>query len=355
MLQTEYTIILGSSCLLIINMTILQLLNGENVNYLHVNVLKQISSTQFIVGDRTGIAIMTTESNISQHIELGKGLKMVKPYKIDQNVISPHPKFNPMKTKPMQMDVNYDAMDELEQQEIKTTPVNKGLNFKQIETDFGDNAIINDVLAYVTFASRKIEGKYGPYQICNLVDVDGNSVAINLYKHNIDKLETNKVYKLEKIKKTTISSADSKLRMGTTPFTKIAVAKQSEIDLFADVKIADKKVDGMCLMFNNLNYYRSCKKHLTKLDDMGCCSQCGQMEKDDEKLDFRCSLVINTSDDDMVEIVIFLRHLNIKINENHDESELIEMIEQTIVGKMCQVHYNENGDDNNVAVKLMIN
>ena len=32
--------------------------------------------------NETGIAIMTTEMDATQHIELGKGLKMVKPSKI---------------------------------------------------------------------------------------------------------------------------------------------------------------------------------------------------------------------------------------------------------------------------------
>ena len=62
-----------------INMTILQLINGEKVNFLHVNVLKQISSTQYIVGDKTGLAIMHVLSEQSSNIDVGKGLKMVKP------------------------------------------------------------------------------------------------------------------------------------------------------------------------------------------------------------------------------------------------------------------------------------
>ena len=337
-------------------MTILQLLNGEIVNCLQVNVLKKISSTQFIVGDKTGIAIMTTEMDATQHIELGKGLKMVKPSKIDENVISPHPKFSPMKTKAIQIDVDPNQLKNLEKKamKIKKLPVKKGLNFKQIETDFGPTAIIGCVLGYVTFASRHIDGKFGPYQICNLVDFDGNSIAINLYKQNIDKLQVNKIYKLENIKKTTIST-DTKLRMGTTPFTKIVVADQDEIDLFADVEISDKKVNGICLMFNNLSFYKSCKTHLLKLDDIGCCAQCGQIEKNDEKLDFRCSLVIHDSNDDsMVEIVIFLRHLNINFEKIQDETTLIEILEHSIVGKPCQIHYNENGNDNNVAVKVTI-
>ena len=333
-------------------MTIIKLLQGEKVNFLQVNVLKEINSTQFIVGDQTGMAILTTDCNAEKYIEVGKGLKMVKPAKIEDNVITSHPKFSPMKTKALQMDVDYDKIDELEAKGEKAIPVNKGTTFSQIETNFGDNAVIDQVLAYVTSASRIIEGKYGQYQICNLVDSDGNTLAINLYKANINKLEVNKIYKLEKIKKTTIKT-DSKLRMATTNFTKIVKPTQKEMDLFEHVNIADKKIQGICLMFNNLNYYKACKMHQTKLDDDGSCSQCGTKENDDAREDFRCSLVIESSDS-MMEIVIFKRHLKIDLMDCGDEAKLIEILEDMVVGKTCEIHYNEVGDDNNVAVKVTI-
>ena len=149
-------------------MTILKLLNGEKVNCIHVNVLKEINSTQFIVGDNTGMAIMTIESKDQKYIEVGKGMKMVKPSKVEENVIAFHPKFSPMKTKALPMEVDYDKMEELELSGLKATPVIKGINFNQIETDYGDNAVIESVLVYVTTASRMIDGKYGPYQICNI-------------------------------------------------------------------------------------------------------------------------------------------------------------------------------------------
>jgi hypothetical protein len=163
-------------------MTIIKLLQGEKVNFLQVNVLKEINSTQFIVGDHTGMAIMTTDCNAAKCFEVGKGLKMVKPSKIEDNVITSHPKFNPMKTKALQLDFDYDKINELEAMGDKAIPVNKGTTFSQIEKDFGDNAVIDQVLAYVTSASRIIEGKYGSYQICNLVDCDSNSLAINCTK-----------------------------------------------------------------------------------------------------------------------------------------------------------------------------
>ena len=261
------------------NMTIQKLMAGEAVTCLQVNILKELSPLQFIVGDKTGYAILTTDEASARFVEVGKGLRMVKPGKVDDKNIKPHPKISPMKTKATELEVDFEKIEQLSKQKTSIGSGKKGINFLQIENDFGPTAVINEVLAYVTSASRSIEGKYGAYQICNLVDYDGNSLAINLYKTNINKLEINQIYKLEKIKKTTIKSDNNVLRMATTNFTKISDATPSEVDLFTDVKIADKKIKGICIMFNNLLFYKSCKKHTTKLDDDGTCAKCGQLEK----------------------------------------------------------------------------
>ena len=62
---------------------------------------------------------MNINSENTKHIEVGKGLKMVKPSKIEEKVITHHPKFSPMKTKVFQMKVNDEEMDQLEIMERK--------------------------------------------------------------------------------------------------------------------------------------------------------------------------------------------------------------------------------------------
>ena len=127
------------------NMTILELLNGKTVNYIQVNVLKQINPDQVIVGDRTGLAILNLDSDKKQNIEVGKGLKMVKP-SVAGKVITCHPKFSPMKTKAMVMDVDSEKFDELELIGKSKTTCTKGTNFQQIEDDYGYDSL----LVYVT-------------------------------------------------------------------------------------------------------------------------------------------------------------------------------------------------------------
>ena len=249
-------------------MTILDLLNGKTVNYIQVKVLKHINPDQYIVGDRTGLAILNLDSDKRQNIEVGKGLKMVKP-SIAEKVITCHPKLSPMKTKALLMDLDSEKMDELELIGKSKKTCTKGTNFQQIEDNYGSTAVIDSVLVYVTTKSRNIDGKYGAYQICNLKDNVGNSSSINLYRQHLNKLVVNKVYTLEKIKKTAINT-DSGIRMATTNFTKIKVATQEQIEIFDDVDIADHKITGTCVMFNDLSYYKSCNKHLSRLSEDGC-------------------------------------------------------------------------------------
>ena len=86
------------------------------------------------------------------------------------------------------------------------------------------------------------------------------------------------------------------------------------------MKIADKQLHGTCIMFNHLSFFKSCKKHLTKLDDDGACPQCGLIDTKDESADFRCSLVIEDGNNDTItEVIIYRRHLKLDIPADGDE------------------------------------
>ena len=66
-------------------------------------------------------------------------------------------------------------------------------------------------------------------------------------------------------------------------------------------------------------------------------------------------LIENEVEDSIDRIVIFRRHLNIELSEDDDEEDnLIEKLEDVIVGKVCKVDYNEKGEDNNVAVRVIV-
>ena len=49
--------------------------------------------------------------------------------------------------------------------------------------------------------------------------------------------------------------------MGTTNFTKIRDGNLAEIELFKGVKVGDKVIEGLCIMFTDLYHYKACAKH----------------------------------------------------------------------------------------------
>ena len=341
-------------------MAIQKLIDGEKVHFLLVNVFREISKNQFIVGDKTGLAVLSVADGCSRNIEIGKGLRILKPSKVKDQLIASHPKFNPMKTESLEITVDTIKMDNLEKLHKVTSTVDKGISFNQIENDYGETAVIDTMLVYVTTKSRIIEGKFGNYQICNIIDHEGNTFSINLYNHHVDKLDCNHVYLLQKVKKTTITT-DTGIRMATTIFTKIHNATPDQSDVFKDVKISDKKIDGTCIMFTDLNYFRSCKKDLTKIDEDGKCYYCGDLDIEGSKPDFRCSLIIelkeksdDIEDDAITSIVVFMRHLGMEVTNEDKEDKIIELLEERIVGKMCEVYYNVIGEDNKLVVKVAI-
>ena len=341
-------------------MAIQKLIDGEKVHFLLVNVFREISKNQFIVGDKTGLAVLSVADGCSRNIEIGKGLRILKPSKVKDQLIASHPKFNPMKTESLEITVDTIKMDNLEKLHKVTSTVDKGISFNQIENDYGETAVIDTMLVYVTTKSRIIEGKFGNYQICNIIDHEGNTFSINLYNHHVDKLDCNNVYLLQKVKKTTITT-DTGIRMATTIFTKIHNATPDQSDVFKDVKISDKKIDGTCIMFTDLNYFRSCKKDLTKIDEDGKCYYCGDLDIEGSKPDFRCSLIIelkeksdDIEDDAITSIVVFMRHLGMEVTNEDKEDKIIELLEERIVGKMCEVYYNVIGEDNKLVVKVAI-
>jgi len=79
------------------------------------------------------------------------------------------------------------------------------------------------------------------------------------------------------------------------------------------------------------------------------------------KPDFRCSLIIeikeksdDIEDEGITSIGVFMRHLGIEVTNEDEEGKIIELLEERIVGKMCEVYYNVIGEGNNVAVKVAI-
>ena len=141
-------------------MTIQQLLSGVRVNWIQVNIIEQITATKFIVGDATGLALMEIPEEFSKYVEVGKGIKLVKPSKIGNDRIACDKRFTPMKTKEVKIkkpkEETINSLRNLGAVNIQQADDSK---FKDIENTH-DNDIIAKILVYVVTVSRPIESKY---------------------------------------------------------------------------------------------------------------------------------------------------------------------------------------------------
>ena len=63
-------------------MTIQSLIDGVKLTWIHVNVIEELSPSRFIVGDSTGLAIMEIAPGHEKHVEIGQGIRLLKPNKI---------------------------------------------------------------------------------------------------------------------------------------------------------------------------------------------------------------------------------------------------------------------------------
>ena len=331
-------------------MTMKKLMNAEPVNWLHVNVLKQLSPTKFIVGDATGLAIMDVPGNHenSRHIEVGKGLRLVKPTKVTDDQITFNDKFTPMKSKPLDIKLDEKRMRKLEKD------ANLDHSQKQNPMEYKENTIASKILVYVTSMSRPITTMYGNYKIANLIDSSETKLAINLYKTNVNKMNLNNAYILEQTK--VMKAKDGgPIRLATTNYTKIIPASNQAKNLFKTMKIVDEFITGTCVMFTNLNIFKTCTNHQTKIDQEGICPGCNKTV-DEEKTSLDFLTILHLENQTLItEIKAYKKHLNVHIQDLTTET-IEDTLMDMLIGRTCSIDYNLPNEytTDNMAVRIVI-
>ena len=71
--------------------------NGKlNGNILTVTVVKKISSERYIVGDKSGLAVLEYQQN-RKELKTGTGIKLIKPVRATENILKCNTNFPPVK------------------------------------------------------------------------------------------------------------------------------------------------------------------------------------------------------------------------------------------------------------------
>ena len=257
-----------------------------------------------------------------------------------------------MKTKPMLLSKpTKSRIEELQKKSLvlpKTNKTNKKyLNFKNICNE--DKQTVDSVLVLVCTISRVISTKFGDYKICNILDVENTPLSMNVYAPHLNMLSVNEVFTITHLKKIRMSNGDT--RLTTSKFSKIQPANSDENKLFHEYRVDTPVIDGCCVMYTDLSYYKSCHTHKTKLPSDQFCMGCKKKIIDAEN-NFHCMLHIETKDlDDLIPILIFKSHLNIGIKMT--ETKMEETIEQFVINKNVKIHFNKKGDSN-IATDVVI-
>jgi len=336
-------------------MTIKQLLETDGtttIKWLYVNIVQFLSYNHFIVADTTGLAIMQVEEKSDKQIEVGQGLKMIKPRKIDDDCFIHENQA--VKTKPMVLPKpDKIKIEELTQKaaNLKKTKKASYTEFNQIIDNYKEDDIVDAVLVLVSTISRLINGKFGDYRIVNILDSTNSQLSLNMYAPHLEKLRMNEVFVLTNLKKS-IMKHDTSLRLVTTKFTNIKPANLDEEKLFGEYKVVKHVIEGYCIMSTDLFCYQSCPKHNIKLNVDGFCILC-KTKRSDSNPNFHCTLHIESlCHNDLTPILIFKNLLNISSKMSELKTE--DLIEQSFVNQKIKIHYKQKGETN-IATKLEIN
>ena len=142
-------------------------------------------------------------------IRIGATIRLLKPILLEDGRIETHKSFSPLKSQnpieitPSSHDLaNFEEMiGDSKNDDAKiddTTPKNL-TTFKTIQ-GLKNQANISKIPVLVASLSREIETKIGKYRIAQLVDIEGDSMDINLYDSKADKIEYGQTYHLTNLK-----------------------------------------------------------------------------------------------------------------------------------------------------------
>ena len=151
-----------------VRMTIEAVIEEGNIKILTVQILEVINPAVMIVGDTSGVVLLKLANHddpkVLRCVEEGKGLKLLKPYLVDPDVISHDEKFSPQPTRAVQVNIATDdeRLEELREKADDIKPT-KGTSFKDMK-GMAKNSSVNALFTFCTSISRIIEGKYGEYK-----------------------------------------------------------------------------------------------------------------------------------------------------------------------------------------------
>ena len=325
-------------------------------NILTVTLVKKITNERYIIGDKSGLAILEYSNTGKKELKIGTGIKLIKPVNLNKWTVRCNSNFAPVKTLDHdEVNAKPKQLQELENKVEKPKENSKHDNhmtFEEIRKMPTGNAI-QKLTFLVTKNSRIITTTSGQYQICGLKDIQGQTLSINLYDKFINSLEVGNVFMATRIKKFNLKKdGQYESRLSTTKFTGISLAPAKETKLFENMKISDNSMDGTILGFSELNCYYSCSIHWNKIDDTGACPACND-KPPESKFDFKAKLLVACPDneEEIKTFLMFKRAAKMITTEETEEDVENKLAEYS--GGQCTIEY-DNSDEELVILRRLV-
>ena len=317
---------------------------------LRIKVISK-QSENFIIGDKSGLAIFLAPNDAFKNMEEGKCYAILKPTKIDDHTVTANEKYRPITIDPFSFEPRKTDLNKLRTL-LKSTEDNQIIETKNRKIEsFEDlkklepNIEIKAINAKIISISRDISGQYGTYNIAQLKDLSSAKMDLNIYKRQLKmQLKVGEIFELQNLKITQYTK-DSKLikRLATSPRSTCKKPSNDIIVLFENVSLGDKREKAKVVAVEDIFPYTSCSKCWKKTheDDLIC--KCGNTDTIHVN-DFHAKFYIEELNEKNIEVLhIFRRQTKIVVNSIQQE-EIRSALEKSYLGKIFNFDYNIDTD-----------
>ena len=330
----------------------------KDVNNLKVKVMVN-KKESIIVGDSSMMAIFSTTNTAYENMLEGTCYMILKPKKQDINSFTANEKLKPVKIKAFTNTTKKAEISRLQSLIEETSPKKVHMSKEKLTT-FNDIANlvpkseIKSIHVKIISISKTIAGKYGPYNIAKLKDVNNNKIDINLYNKNIArKMYRGGILEIRNLKVTEYSrNGETERRLSTTARSTANECSSDLKNLFEKVPIGDEREEGTVLAVNDIYPYLSCSSCWKRTDPDDTICQCGNKE-DIHKENFHCQFYIQLKKDDDVKVIhTFSRATNFN-SKSYKLEDIQEALDNQYLEKNFIFEWNIDQEEDKLTMVLI--
>ena len=343
-----------------VKMSLKQLLQGEKtIPSVKVKVISN-QNEKSIVGDASSLAICHNTNTEFQNMKQGQCYQILKPTVKSGNEFVPNEKLKPIKVNNFSVTPKKQELAILQammhsNSDKKDMPSDKvpkiTTSFKDIEA-IPPKTEVKKITAKIVTISKDISGAYGTYWIGKLKDINSDKMDLNIYNMRLKiKMSVGDVVDLKMLKVTEFVRDGTTLRrLVTTSKSSVEKCSSAIEDMFKDVPLGDKRLEGKVVAIHDIFPYMSCSQCWRKVETEDSPCSCGNIS-DAKVHDFHCQLYIESTTNELIEVVhTFRRQTNLSLS-TLDHDDIQTLLEDTFLLKIFTFEWNIlDGDEENLRM-----